>query len=88
MFVLNVEKIPQPSSSAYERGDQVCVYVSDDDVDSEFHGEVCRVVERFQDGLAEETGRELDAFSYRVECDGNVLPVTFRHFDLVPHPPR
>jgi hypothetical protein len=81
-----MEDIPQPSDTPYSTGDRVCVYLSPDDPDSRFHGTVCEVVEVFTDNLDSETDRELDRYSYRVQRvdDYEMLPVQFRHTDLVP----
>ncbi|MCU4971140.1 hypothetical protein OB955_00105 [Halobacteria archaeon AArc-m2/3/4] len=81
-----MEDIPQPTSEPYEVGDKVRVYLGSDDPDNRFHNERCEVVDVFEDGLGEETGRELDRFSYRVRAinSGSVIPVQFRHSDLVP----
>jgi len=81
-----MEDIPQPASSPYEPGDTVKVYIDESDPDSRFHGERCEVVDVFTDSLGEETGRDLDQYSYRVRAtsNGGSLPVQFRHRDLVP----
>lgn len=78
--------IPQPSDSPYSVGDCVQVYVGADDPDSRYHGTVCEVAEVTEDNLSKETGRELDAYSYRVRDSETdiILPVSFRHRDLVP----
>jgi hypothetical protein len=77
---------PQPASEPYSSGDSVTVYVADDDVDAEYHGTECTVVNRFTDDLNTETDRETDQYTYRLEAKatGDVLPVDFRHADLVP----
>lgn len=80
-----MEDIPQPSPNPYDPGENVRVYLDPDDPDSRFHGVTCVVVDRFDDDLDRETGRDLDRYSYRVRrVDGDVLPVQFRHSDLVP----
>ncbi len=81
-----MEDIPQPASNPYSPGDTVQVYTGPNDPDSQFHGVRCEVVDVFVDDLASETGRELDAYSYRVRRvdTGDVLPVQFRHWDLIP----
>jgi len=81
-----MEDIPQPQSDPYESGDRVQIYLSDVDVDATHHGTECIIVDRSYDDLGEETGRELDAYSYRLRpVDGaEPLPIEFRHFDLVP----
>lgn len=81
-----MEDVPQPSSSRYEVGNHVQVYISEDDPDVRWQGTRCRVVEVLDDDLAFETDRELDGILYRVESteEGEVLPIDFRHVDLVP----
>ena len=80
------DEIPQPAADPYSPGDRVRVYVGPGDSDTQYHGVVCEVLEVLRDDLASETGRALDSYSYqlrRVDAD-TVLPVSFRHFDLVP----
>lgn len=81
-----MEDIPQPAPNPYAKGDRVQVHIAVDDVDSEFHGRVCRVSHVFSDDLEEATGREMDSASYRLESveTGEILPVVFRHRDLIP----
>ena len=59
------------------------------DPDSHLHDTLCRVLERAQDDLGEETGRPTDAYSYGLErITGNEeLDITFRHTDIVPATP-
>jgi len=81
-----MEDIPQPKSEPYAPGDQVQIYLSEADPDATHHGTECVVIDRFEDELPEDSGRELDAYTYRlrpVNTD-TPLPVEFRHFDLVP----
>lgn len=81
-----MENIPQPSESAYEEGDRVRIYLSDDDMDSQYHGLVCEIIEDEPDDLGEATGRDIDSHHYklcRVDTDEE-LPLQFRHADLVP----
>ncbi len=82
-----MEDIPQPADSPYSKGERVRVYVGASDPDHRFHGTPCVVVDRFEDNLDEETGREFDQYWYRVKPlnEENPLPIDFRHFDLVPH---
>jgi hypothetical protein len=83
-----MEDVPQPASEPYDPGDRVQIYLSATDPDAAHHGTECVVIDRFQDGLPEDSGRELDAYTYRlrpVNTD-TPLPVEFRHFDLVEHP--
>lgn len=77
---------PQPAAEPYSTGDSVTIYVADEDVDAEYHGTECIVVNRFTDDLNTETDRENDQYTYRLEAKatGDVLPVDFRHVDLVP----
>jgi len=78
--------IPQPAPGPYTEGDKVRVYLDPSDPDSRFHNVRCEVVHRIEDDLNRETGRELDRYSYRVRSveTGDVLPVEFRHSDLIP----
>ena len=82
----NPMNVPQPAGEPYSTGDMVVVYLSESDVDAQYHGQTCVVTERHGDQFNEETGRELDAYYYRVEHvdSGEEIPVDFRHFDLVP----
>jgi hypothetical protein len=81
-----VTDIPQPSDDPYSVGDQVEVYVGVDDPDSEYHGTVCEVVKVIEDNLSLETGRSLDTYSYKLRSSNTdaLLPISFRHRDLVP----
>lgn len=81
-----MKNIPQPSDNPYEVGDLVQIYLGEDDADVEFHNLICVVINRFCDDLDSETGRDLDAFSYRLRpVEGSdPLPIEFRHRDLVP----
>lgn len=81
-----MEDIPQPSSDPYTVGDRVEIYVGPDDADARFHGTVCEVVEVQSDDLDAETGRTTDAYSYslRAVTSDDILPISFRHHDLVP----
>lgn len=81
-----MEDIPQPASDPYSVGDRVKIYVGSDDPDSRYHGIVCEIVSILRDDLGEETGRTIDAYSYTVQGmeSGEVLPISFRHRDLVP----
>lgn len=77
---------PQPASEPYGKGDEVTVYVGEDDPDVRYHGVKCIVTDRLQDDLNTETGRDRDQYLYRVKrrSTGEVLPIDFRHGDLVP----
>jgi hypothetical protein len=78
--------IPQPAPGTYDVGDVVEIHIARDDPDARFDGTVCEVVDVFDDDLDVHTGRSMDATSYRlrdVDAD-EVLPVSFRHRDLVP----
>lgn len=81
-----MKDVPQPAAEPYSPGDRVRVYIAPDDPDSALHGVECEVIDRFEDNLDAETGRELDKYSYRVKrIDNNdVVDVHFRHSDLVP----
>jgi len=81
-----MEDVPQPASELYSVGDWVRVYIDSNDVDAQYHGVVCEVVEVFTDDLGVETGRTTDAHSYSLrDVETNEeLPITFRHRDLVP----
>jgi len=81
-----MEDVPQPAPEPYVPGDQVQIYLSATDPDAAHHETECIVVDRFQDELSEDSGRELDAYTYRLRPvdDETPLPVEFRHFDLVP----
>ena len=77
---------PQPASDPYSKGDQVTVYVGEHDTDVRYHGVRCVVTDRLEDDLNTETGRDCDQYLYRVKrhSTGEVLPVDFRHSDLIP----
>jgi len=81
-----MEDIPQPASDPYSVGDRVKIYVGSDDPDSRYHGVVCEIDSILRDDLGEETGRTIDAYSYTAQGveSGEVLPISFRHRDLVP----
>lgn len=81
-----MEDVPQPADQPYEEGDTVYIYLSDEDPDSRFHGTRCTVLEDEPDDLAEVAGRELEKHHYRLQRvdTGDILPVSFRHADLVP----
>ena len=81
-----MENIPQPADTPYTEGDTVRIYLGEDDEDARFHGLVCRVMKNVSDDLGEESGRALDSCQYdlrRVDTK-ELLPISFRHFDLVP----
>lgn len=81
-----MEDVPQPASDPYGPGDEVRVYLSEEDEDSRFHSTRGVVVDRFEDDLGEQTGRDLDSYSYQLRShdNGELLDVQFRHRDLVP----
>jgi hypothetical protein len=85
-----MEDIPQPASEPYTSGDRVQIYLRETDPDAAHHGTECIVVARSQDGLAEKSGRDLDAYTYRLRPIDQETPlaVEFRHFDLVPATPK
>ncbi|MFH5800438.1 hypothetical protein [Haladaptatus sp. CMAA 1911] len=77
-------RICNPASDPYQPGDDVQVYLSKTDPDSEHHGKEGTITDVLQDTLGDETGRELDSYSYRIESDTEEIDVWFRHRDLVP----
>ncbi|MCQ4334523.1 hypothetical protein KM295_13770 [Natronomonas sp. F2-12] len=81
-----MEDIPQPSSEPYASGDRVRVYVSSDDPDSQHHDLTVEIIDVLRDDLNSETGRDLDAYYYSVRDieTEEILPVQFRHHDLIP----
>ena len=81
-----MEDIPQPAQDPLDIGDRVQIYVGVDDPDEEYHGMHAVIVERFEDDLGEETGRNLDRWNYRVKPIGGTepIPITFRQRDLIP----
>ncbi len=81
-----MEDIPQPASHPYSEKDVVCVIVGPDDPDAQFHGQRVEVIEVLTDDLDVTTDRELDRYTYRVRRvdTGEIIPVEFRHGDLVP----
>jgi len=79
-----MEDIPQPSDEPYSLGNEVKVYLGEDDPDAEHHGTTGMVVDVLEDTLGDETERELDSVSYRIESDGEEIDVWFRHRDLIP----
>jgi len=80
-----MENIPQPSDSPYEVGQRVRIYLSDDDMDAQYHGLVCEVIGDEPDDLGDLTGRDVDSHHYRLRRvdTGDELPLSFRHEDLV-----
>ena len=81
-----MENIPQPSDSPYELGQRVRIYLSDEDIDSQYHGLVCEVMADKLDDLSDLTGRDIDSHRYRLRRvdTGEEPPLSFRHEDLVP----
>lgn len=81
-----MEDIPQPPPKPYNPGDYVRVCLDPDDPDSKHHGVDGVVVERSEDSMHRETGRDLDKYSYTIRQVGekDLFGVEFRHFDLVP----
>ena len=81
-----MENIPQPSDSAYDVGQRVRIYLSDDDMDAQYHGLVCEIIGDEPDDLGELTGRDVDSHHYRLRRvdTGDELSLPFRHEDLVP----
>ncbi|RZV08758.1 hypothetical protein BDK88_2832 [Natrinema hispanicum] len=80
------DEIPQPAADPYSPGDRVRVYVGHGDPDTQYYGLVCEVLEVLSDDLHAETGRQLGAYSYRLQSteQGKELQLTFRHWDLIP----
>lgn len=80
-----MENIPQPSDTSYEVGQRVRIYLSDDDMDAQYHGLVCEIIGDEPDDLGELTGRDVDSHHYRlrrIDTGGELSP-SFRHEDLV-----
>jgi hypothetical protein len=80
-----MENIPQPSDSPYEVGERVRIYLSDDDIDAQYHGLVCEIIGDETDDLGDLTGRDVDSHHYRLRRvdTGDELSLSFRHEDLV-----
>lgn len=81
-----MEDVPQPAPEPYEPGDEVKVYLDEDDHDSSYHDTRAVVTDRIEDGLATHTERPLDSYTYRLRHADSTdpIPVDFRHRDLVP----
>lgn len=81
-----MEGIPQPSRDSYTVDDRLEIFVRSDDVDDRFHGTDCEVGEVHSDDHDVETGRTTDTYPYslRAVTSDDVLPISFRHHDLVP----
>lgn len=81
-----MENIPQPANQPYTEGNLVRIYLSDDDLDAQYHGLVCEIIEDTPDDLDKLTGRKADSHHYRLlrKDTEEELPVWFRHADLVP----
>jgi ribosomal protein L21E len=79
-----MEDIPQPAGDRYEKDDRVRVYLDETDPESRHNGKTGVVIDVLQDSLGEETGREVDSYSYQIQVDGDTIDVWFRHRDLVP----
>jgi hypothetical protein len=80
-----MENIPQPSDSPYDVGQRVRIYLSDDDIDAQYHGLVCEIIGDEPDDLGDLTGRDVDSHHYRLRRidTGDELSLSFRHEDLV-----
>jgi hypothetical protein len=77
--------VPQPAPEPYSPDDQVRIYLDPTDPDAYTHGTVCEITAVLVDDLDIETGRPLDAYSYRLrdlETDAE-LWLAVRHRDLV-----
>lgn len=85
---------PTPNAEPYAVDDRVRVRLADEAAESPYEGTSCRVVHVFTPEPDDETGddadtrREMDDAAYRLEDEssGEVLPVVFRHRDVVPEP--
>ncbi len=85
---------PTPPAEPYAVDDRVRVRLADEGAESSYEGTSCRVVHVFtpkpDDGSEDDADRqrEMDAAAYRLEDEssGEVLPVVFRHRDLIPAP--
>lgn len=83
---------PTPDAEPYAADDRVRVSLADEEAESPYEGSVCRVVHVFapgpDDGSEDDADRqrEMDDAAYRLEDEssGEVLPVVFRHRDLIP----
>jgi hypothetical protein len=84
VYRVSIEDVSQPASDPYQLGDEVPVYNSETDFDSEHHGKEGTITDVLQDTLGDETGRELDSNSHHIETNGGEIGVWFRHRDLDP----
>jgi len=77
-----MEDVPQPATYPYLVGDEVMVYLAEDDPDGHHHGAEGVVAEVLEDSLGTETGRGMDSLSYRIETPDSIIDTWFRHSDL------
>ena len=72
------------TEAAYEPGDTVRIVIPDDDIDSDYTGTECEVIDNTPDDLHKLTGVEHDKHHYKLRTidTEEVLPVRFRHHDL------
>ncbi|WP_227379927.1 hypothetical protein [Haladaptatus halobius] len=70
-----MKDVPQPANDPYQLDDDVQVYVSETNPDSVHHEKEGTITDVLQDTLGDETGRELDSYSYRIETDGEEIDV-------------
>jgi hypothetical protein len=59
-------EIPQLAPEPYAPGDQVRTYLDPAAPDAHTHGTVCELTDVLTDDLETETGRSIDAYSYRL----------------------
>lgn len=63
----------------------VRIYLDSNDPDYRYDNMDCTVRKVLSDDLDRETGRGLDGYSYRLETVASkILPIAFRHTDLIP----
>jgi len=79
-----MKDVPQPATDPYSVGDEVMVYLAEDDPDGHRHGAEGVVVEVLEDSIGTETGRGMDSLSYQIETLDSIIDTWFRHSDLVP----
>lgn len=68
----------------YTPGDVVEIRIADDDLDSQYNGVTCEIIDDTTDDLDTLTGNEKDKHHYAVRDveTGEQLPIDFRHDDL------
>lgn len=72
------------TDAPYEPGDTVRIVLPTDDVDADYTGTECEVIDNTPDDLHKVTGVEHDKHHYKLRniYTGDVLPLRFRHQDL------